>query len=327
MKQTCQQLTDPGEMTPMTVQLLDSAQYSGQSRPAYLLQQRFVAILQADGPAFMRSYVTSQKDSPNSLEVSSRGEAHISPKEGMIGVVYNEQLGGAVTPTAWHVISIGNSAGELLENNYIVPLLCPPPAQNLPNLVDSRWVPTGKSLRARTFSNDHASLMADWVSSTNYQMIHFDAGWYGDENNATEIATRVYPDFAASLDMKTVGEYTKSKGISWCVYVNELALRDTNKLIQIYPSWGVDGIKFGFVNTLSPRAMRVLHERIVAYASVNMFVNVHDIFRPKGLTRTYPHLVTQEGIRGEERKPDALHHTILPFVRLLQGSADYTPDT
>jgi hypothetical protein len=35
--------------------------------------------------------------------------------------------------------------------------------------------------------------------------------------------------------------------------------------------------------------------------------------------------VTQEGVRGEERKPDATHHTILPFVRYVQGAADYTP--
>ena len=328
-RQACAQFFSPGQMTPITIQLVEQPSLAGQDRPHFKLQQRYVTILQSDGPAFLRSYGETQKDNSNALSIYTKGEAHLSPKEGMIGTAYNAHMDAVVTPTPWHVVLTGNTPGEILQNNYIVYVLCPPPPHYYPNLVDSRWVATGKSLRARQWAVEPSLAIIDWIASANYQMIHFDAGWYGFENNATETATRVHPEFAGDasnkLNLKTVGEHAKAKGIALSVYVNELALRETHDLIKIYPSWGVTGIKFGFVETLSPRAMRVLHERIVAYASVNMFVNVHDIFRPKGLTRTFPHLVTQEGIRGEERKPDALHHTILPFVRLVQGSADYTP--
>lgn len=45
---------------------------------------------------------------------------------------------------------------------------------------------------------------------------------------------------------------------------------------------------------------------------------------PSGFSRTYPNLLTQEGIRGNEEFPDATHNTILPFTRLISGAADYT---
>lgn len=53
-------------------------------------------------------------------------------------------------------------------------------------------------------------------------------------------------------------------------------------------------------------------------------VNIHDEFRPSGFSRTYPNLVTQEGIRGQEEFPDATHNTVLPFTRLINGAGDYT---
>lgn len=53
-------------------------------------------------------------------------------------------------------------------------------------------------------------------------------------------------------------------------------------------------------------------------------MNIHDEFRPSGFSRTYPNLLTQEGILGNEEFPDATHNTILPFTRMINGAADYT---
>ena len=55
-----------------------------------------------------------------------------------------------------------------------------------------------------------------------------------------------------------------------------------------------------------------------------LMVDIHDEYRPTGFSRTYPHLMTQEGIGGNEEMPDALHNTILPYTRFLAGAADYT---
>jgi alpha-glucosidase len=53
-------------------------------------------------------------------------------------------------------------------------------------------------------------------------------------------------------------------------------------------------------------------------------VDIHDEYRPTGFSRTYPNLLTQEGVHGNECMPDANHNTILPFTRFLAGAADYT---
>ena len=53
-------------------------------------------------------------------------------------------------------------------------------------------------------------------------------------------------------------------------------------------------------------------------------MNIHDEYRPSGFSRTYPNLLTQEGICGNEEWPDATHNVTLPFTRMLNGAADYT---
>ncbi len=53
-------------------------------------------------------------------------------------------------------------------------------------------------------------------------------------------------------------------------------------------------------------------------------VDIHDEYRPTGFSRTYPNLMTQEGIRGNEEMPDATHNVILPYTRFLAGAGDYT---
>jgi alpha-glucosidase len=59
-------------------------------------------------------------------------------------------------------------------------------------------------------------------------------------------------------------------------------------------------------------------------AAAGIMVNIHDDWRPTGEQRTWPNLMTSEGIRGNEEMPDATNNTVLPFVRFLAGAADYT---
>lgn len=53
-------------------------------------------------------------------------------------------------------------------------------------------------------------------------------------------------------------------------------------------------------------------------------VDIHDEYRPTGISRTYPNVLTQEGVCGNEEMPDADHNTLLPYTRYLCGPADYT---
>ncbi|HEY4149344.1 MAG TPA: glycoside hydrolase family 97 catalytic domain-containing protein, partial [Chitinophagaceae bacterium] len=67
-----------------------------------------------------------------------------------------------------------------------------------------------------------------------------------------------------------------------------------------------------------------LEKTIQQAAASHIMVDIHDDWRPTGEQRTWPNLMTAEGVRGNEEMPDATHNTILPFTRYLAGPADYT---
>ena len=118
---------------------------------------------------------------------------------------------------------------------------------------------------------------------------------------------------------------TAELGIGIILYVNHKALeRQLDELLPLYHRWGVKGIKFGFVNVGSQRWTSWMHEAIRKAAEHQLMVDVHDEYRPTGWSRTYPNLMTQEGIRGdEERQPNTTSLTTL-FTRMLAGPGDNT---
>ena len=129
----------------------------------------------------------------------------------------------------------------------------------------------------------------------------------------------------SKLDMPRVIAYGKEKGVGVWVYVNQHALmKQMHELFPLLHKWGVVGVKSGFVQYASHRWATWLHDMVRLAAENKLLINIHDEFRPSGFSRTYPNLLTQEGIRGNEEFPDATHNTILPFTRMINGAADYT---
>jgi alpha-glucosidase len=95
-------------------------------------------------------------------------------------------------------------------------------------------------------------------------------------------------------------------------------------ILPLYKQWGVAGLKFGFVDGLTQGGLTWLSAAIKKVNDAGFILDIHDNYKPTGLSRTYPALLTQEGIRGNENSPDAFHTTVLPFTRFLAGPADYT---
>ncbi|RYF25185.1 MAG: alpha-glucosidase, partial [Flavobacteriales bacterium] len=127
------------------------------------------------------------------------------------------------------------------------------------------------------------------------------------------------------LDLQKVIAYAKTKDIGILLYVNRRALeRQLDTLLPLYKKWGIKGIKFGFVQVGSQKWTNWLHEAVRKCAEFEMLVDVHDEYRPTGYNRTYPNLMTQEGIRGDEESPT--NETILTtlFTRMIAGAGDQT---
>ncbi len=272
---------------------------------------------------------------PNGLYVSI-GEARLVDYARMKFVLSKEKkntvaakLFGPVTEsspfeTPWRVIMVAEKPGELLEHNDIFLNLNPPCA-----IGNTGWIKPGKVMREVTLSTAGARECIDFCARHNIQYIEFDAGWYGYEYSKASDASRVDVDPRRNpnkdLDLQNVLEYARKNNVGVFLYVNHRALeKQIDDILPIYQKWGVAGLKFGFVHVGSDKWTSWVHEAVRKAAEYNLMVDIHDEYRPTGFSRTYPNLLTQEGIHGNECMPDANHNTILPFTRFLAGAADYT---
>jgi alpha-glucosidase len=220
--------------------------------------------------------------------------------------------------TPWRVIMAADNETDLILNKSII-LNLNPESQ----LKDVSWIKPGKVIRVAKLTQADAKKCVDFAAERGLQYIHLDASWYGPEMKMSSDATIV--SSTKDLNVQELISYASSKGIGLWVYVNQRALiQQLDKILPIYKKWGIKGIKFGFVQVGNQHWTTWLHEAVKKCAEYGLMVDIHDEYRPTGFSRTYPNLMTQEGIRGNEEMPDATHNTTLPFTRFLAGPADYT---
>lgn len=219
--------------------------------------------------------------------------------------------------TPWKVIMAAEKPGELLEHNDIIQNLNPPC-----QVADAdAWVKPGTIMRETTISTEGAIATIDFCAEHNIPYMLFDWLWYMPCTSHDGDATKVVD----KLDMPRVVAYGKQKGVGIWLYVNQHALmKQARELFPILREWGIVGVKSGFVQYATHRWATWLHDLVRLAAENHLMMNIHDEFRPSGFSRTYPNLLTQEGICGNEEFPDATHNVTLPFTRMINGAADYT---
>jgi alpha-glucosidase len=225
--------------------------------------------------------------------------------------------------TPWRVVMVADSPGRLVENNSIILNLNEPGA-----IRDTSWIKPGKVIREVSLTTAGGKACVDFAVQRGLQYVEYDAGWYGPEGDPASDARTVTLDPKRSkgpLDLHEVIRYADQRGIGIIVYVNHLALeRQLDELLPLYKKWGVKGIKFGFVNVGSQQWTRWLHDAIRKCAEHEFMVDVHDEYRVTGYSRTYPNLMTVEGIRGDEARPTNEQTLTFAFTRMIAGPADNT---
>lgn len=220
--------------------------------------------------------------------------------------------------TPWRVVMVGEKAVDLINHKEIILNLNEERAEG-----NWAWVRPGKAFRSCRLDKEYIMRSIDYCAEFGIDYVELDAGWYGPEGRVESDARKVIE--TRDFTMPEICQYAQSKGVGVWVYVNQRALyRQLDELLPLYQQWGISGIKFGFVHVGNQQWSTWLHSAIEKCARYHIMVDIHDEYRPTGLSRTYPHLLTQEGIRGNEEMPDADHNTLLPFTRYLCGPGDYT---
>ena len=215
--------------------------------------------------------------------------------------------------TPWRVMVLGSQEADLIDNAELVLNLAPPCA-----LSDTSWIKPGKVFRCE-LTTAAGTGGVDFAVARSLDYIEYDAGWYGPEFTTTD-ATAAIP----AIDLPSVIDYATTNGVGVFLYVNRIALRDPDTLFALYRSWGVAGIKLGFIND----GTQAMTDQIIAWARTaaeyNLLIDMHDDVRPFGYERTYPNWLSLEGVRGNEQFPTATNNVLLPLARNVGGPMDYT---
>jgi alpha-glucosidase len=273
---------------------------------------RSISITEAARINYPQTVVSSASPENNVLTTVLSGSARV-------GLPYE---------TPWRAIVVGETPPDLLENSYLVENLCPPNT-----LDDTSWVTPGKVIRDMTLSTAGVKRCVDVAEENGLDYVLLDGGWYGnvlrdDVDAATAAPWQLKLDedvSAGRLDLSEAVDYAGEHGIGVWVYVDRRALeRQLSEILPVYERLGVAGVKFGFVERESQEWSNWIIDAVEQCADHGLMVNIHDHYRSTGLTRTYPNLLTVEGIRGNEKHPTAGQNTIQPFTRMVDGPADYT---
>lgn len=146
-------------------------------------------------------------------------------------------------------------------------------------------------------------------------------------------------DYATSKGVKTNIWYNSGTG-----WTNENAPGPLWRMLDpevreaemsLIESWGVTGMKIDFFDGDRREIMDYCIDLLEYAARHHLMVDFHGCTLPRGWQRTYPNLMTMEGVYGAEwynNKPRmtnlaASHNATLPFTRNVVGSMDYTPGT
>lgn len=223
----------------------------------------------------------------------------------------------------WRYVMVATHPGELVQNNSLILNL------NEPNQIkNTSWIKPGRVIREVTLTTAGSLACVDFAAQHQIEYVEFDAGWYGPENDVKSDATTITIDPARSkgpLDLHQVIDYANSKGVGIIVYVNMKALHNQlDQILPLYKKWGIKGVKYGFVDVGDQYSTAWLHHAVRKAAKYELMVDIHDEYRPTGYSRTYPNLVTQEGIRGDEESPSLKQSIYTYYNRMICGAGDNT---
>jgi alpha-glucosidase len=246
---------------------------------------------------------------------------------------------GAVQPssvlpwaTPWRVVIVGTSPASIVES-MIVESLNPPSA-----MADTSWIKPGRVSWSWLFDpkspQDFERLkpFVDLAAEMGWEYTLVDANWDIMKNGTVH-------DLIAYAKSKGVGVlfWYNSGGPHNVVTERPRGLMDQRKVrryeFQRLAKWGVKGVKIDFFQSDKQNVIALYHEILRDAADFKIMVNLHGCTLPRGWSRTYPHLMSMEAVRGAEnyqferlfpaRAPQ--HNATLPFTRNAVGPMDYTP--
>jgi alpha-glucosidase len=231
--------------------------------------------------------------------------------------------------TPWRVVMTGENPGTLIESEII---------QNLNDpcaIADPSWIKPGISAWDNWWSGDVKMEMPvirqyiDFASEMGWPYMLVDWQWYGKFNTPEADITK----WASQIDIPEIISYARSKNVKILLWLYSSDVNRNAAFRQAFPlysKWGVAGIKIDFMDRDDQYMVNWYHDIIKCAAENRLLVDFHGAYKPDGIIRTWPNMITREGVMGNEYykfsdKMNPEHNVTLAFTRMLAGQMDYTP--
>ena len=288
----------------------------------------WVALLEADLTDYAGMYVGGAAGVPDGLVA----RLSVAPRRPFDRPV----LGTAPKSTPWRVLMVGPDPARFIEHNDLILNLSAPCA-----IADTSWIRPGKAAwdwwsgsfatgvpfkpGMNTATMKH---YIDFAARHGLEYMLVDAGWAPlSEDGRIEDILRYKPE----VDIPAIIAHGKAKGVATLLWVEWQALgRHMDEAMALFEKWGAAGIKVDYMNR-DDQDMVNYYEKVVKTAAAHrLTVDFHGAYKPTGLRRTYPNLLTREGVMGLEysKWSDRItptHDVTIPFTRMLAGPMDFTP--
>ncbi|RZF57464.1 glycoside hydrolase family 97 protein [Sphingobacterium corticibacterium] len=288
-------------------------------------KENYVAITEANIDDFSGFYIgKSAEDNVGQIMLTTKLSPLPGENENGVKTRFVEK-----TQTPWRVLMIGNHPGKFIESE-IIHGLNPPCA-----IEDPSWIKPGMSAWDHWWSGEVKMEMdvikeyIDLAAAQGWPYMLIDWQWYGPFNRPEADITKPAPQ----LNMPEILEYARSKNVRcWLwLYNTDVNKNDSYKeAFALYEKWGIAGIKIDFMDRDDQEMVNWYRRIIKKAAEHKLLVNFHGAYKPDGIDRTYPNMITREGVLGEEYSkfsnriiPE--HNITLAFTRMLAGQMDYTP--
>ncbi|MCU7494060.1 MAG: glycoside hydrolase family 97 protein [Ignavibacteria bacterium] len=230
----------------------------------------------------------------------------------------------------WRVILVAESDKDLLETDLVFKLSSPNVIKN------TSWIKPGRV--AWDWWNDRNiynvgfpsgintntyKYYVDFASRFGLEYVILDEGW--------SLSSHDLLHTVPEMDLKELVQYANKKNVGLILWVLWNAL-DENMTVALnqFASWGIKGIKVDFMQR-GDQYMVNFYERVASEAAKrNLAVDFHGAYKPSGLNRKYPNVLSQEGVKGLEHSKWSTdvtpkHDVTLPFTRMVAGPMDFTP--
>ena len=233
----------------------------------------------------------------------------------------------------WRVLAITEKDTDMPVNNLVYALA----SSN--RIGDTSWIKTGKvawdwwndwNLKGVPFkagiNMDTYKYYIDFASRNGLEFIVLDEGWYDPKSG--DMLT-VIPE----LDLPELIAYGKSKGVEivlWTVF--NVLDSQLEAACKKYADMGIKGFKVDFLDRDDQTAVEMVYRIAEMTARYKLTLDLHGIYKPTGINRTYPHIINFESVFGMEevkwtdiKNNMPLYDVTFPYIRMMAGPVDYTP--